>query len=328
MFGYVTAYKPELKMKDFSKYKAFYCGLCKTLQRNYGFKGQMTLSYDMTFLIVLMTSLYECPTTKEENRCVVHPIGKKEMFVNEITEYVADLNIVLSYYHFVDDWMDEKSQAGLAGLRAFRNAYVRIESKYPHKCAVIKKSLRKLHNLEKNNETNIDKVAGCFGDLMGELLVYKKDLWEEDLRRTGFYLGKFVYIMDAYDDIEKDIKSGSYNPLKNIYMSNEKKSITSEYEVSCNTMLTMMMAECTESFERLPCVESIDILRNILYVGVWNKFDKKRKEKYPDEMQSNQTQMQSNQDQIQVNQDEMQSNQDQIHVSKDEIQSKKGSTAE
>jgi len=307
MFGYVTAYKPELKMKDFSKYKAYYCGLCKTLQRNYGFKGQMTLSYDMTFLIVLMTSLYECPTTKEENRCVVHPIGKREMLLNEITEYVADINIVLSYYHFVDDWIDERSQAGLAGLRLFRKAYVRIESKYPDKCAVIKNALRRLHNLEKNNETNIDKVAGCFGDLMGELFVYKKDLWEDDLRRTGFYLGKFVYIMDSYDDIEKDIKSGNYNPLKNNYMDIRQESITNEYEISCNTMLTMMMAECTESFERLPCVESIDILRNILYVGVWNKYDKKRKDKY---------------------QDEIQSNQDEILVNQHEIQSKKGSTVE
>ena len=310
MFGYVTAYKPELKMKDFSKYKAYYCGLCKTLQRNYGFKGQMTLSYDMTFLIVLMTSLYECPTTKEENRCVVHPIGKREMLLNEITEYVADINIVLSYYHFVDDWMDERSQAGLAGLRLFRKAYVRIESKYPHKCAVIKNALRRLHNLEKIDETNIDKVAGCFGDLMGELLVYKKDLWEEDLRRTGFYLGKFVYLMDAYDDIEKDIKSGNYNPLKNSYMEDEQKSITSEYEVQCNTMLTMMMAECTESFERLPCVENIDILRNILYAGVWNKYDKKRKEKYQDEIQSIEDKTQSNQDIMQNNEDVIQRNQD------------------
>jgi len=92
--------------------------------------------------------------------------------------------------------------------------------------------------------------------------------------------------MDAYDDIEKDIKSGNYNPLKNSYMEDEQKSITSEYEVQCNTMLTMMMAECTESFERLPCVENIDILRNILYAGVWNKYDKKRKEKYQDEIQS------------------------------------------
>jgi len=319
MFGYVTAYKPELKMKDFSKYKAYYCGLCKTLQRNYGFKGQMTLSYDMTFLIVLLTSLYECPTTKEENRCVVHPIGKREMLLNEITEYVADINIVLSYYHFVDDWMDERSQAGLAGLRLFRKAYVRIESKYPAKCAVIKDSLRRLHNLEKNNETNIDKVAGCFGDLMGELLVYKKDLWEDDLRRTGFYLGKFVYIMDAYDDIEKDIKSESYNPLKNSYMNNDKKSVTSEYEVQCNTMLTMMMAECTESFERLPCVENIDILRNILYAGVWNKYDKKRKEKYQEEIESIEDAMKGNEDNIRIIEDKIQINEDKIQINEDKI---------
>lgn len=286
MFGYVTAYKPELKMKDFAKYRAYYCGLCKTLQRKFGIKGQMTLSYDMTFLIVLLTSLYECSTEKEERRCMAHPVEKREMLFNEITEYVADMNILLSYHHFSDDWMDDRSQIGLAGLRMLRKSFLQVESKYPEKSAVIRKSLRRLHRMEEQNVMGIDEVAGCFGDLMCELFVYKKDIWEKDLRKMGFYLGKFIYIMDAYDDIEKDLKAESYNPLKEIYQSTEKESFTSSYEVKCNTILTMMMAECTESFERLPCVENIDILRNILYVGVWNKYDKKRKEKYLDEIKA------------------------------------------
>lgn len=286
MFGYITAYKPELKMKDFAKYKAYYCGLCKTLQQNHGFKGQMLLSYDMTFLIVVLTSLYEMKTNKKENRCIVHPIGKREMLMNEITEYVADINIILSYYHFKDDWMDERSKLGLAGLAAFKRAYLKMEKKYPQKCKMIKQCLDKLHELENNKEQSIDRVAGCFGELMSELFVYKQDLWEKDLRRMGFYLGKFIYIMDAYDDIEKDIESGSYNPLKDVYMNNKEKALWSDFETECNQMLTMMMAECTESFEKLPCIENIDILRNILYVGVWNKYDKKRKDMYQQNMQS------------------------------------------
>lgn len=284
MFGYVTAYKPELKMKDFSKYRAYYCGLCKTLQRKFGLKGQMTLSYDMTFLIVLLTSLYETSTSKEENRCMVHPIEKRPMLFNEITEYVADMNILLSYYHFADDWMDEKSQLGIAGVRLLRKSFLEVSEKYPYKAKMIKKHLRRLHKLEEENVTSIDDVSGCFGDLMGELFVYKKDIWETDLRRTGFFLGKFIYIMDAYDDIEQDIKEKSYNPLKDIFQNTDRESITGSFEVQCNTMLTMMMAACTENFEKLPCVENIDILRNILYAGVWNKYDKKRKDKYQDEI--------------------------------------------
>lgn len=101
MFGYVTAYKPELKMKDFYKYKAYYCGLCKALREKHGFLGQLTLTYDMTFLVILLHSLYESDMNLEEHRCVVHPAKKQKMLYNEITEYAADMNIVLTYFHFV-----------------------------------------------------------------------------------------------------------------------------------------------------------------------------------------------------------------------------------
>ena len=109
MFGYVLANKSELKMKEFYKYKAYYCGLCRILKEKYGVLGQMTLTYDMTFLVILLTSLYECETEMEEQRCMMHPVKKQKMLWNEITEYAADMNIVLPYHHFVDDWRDEKS---------------------------------------------------------------------------------------------------------------------------------------------------------------------------------------------------------------------------
>jgi hypothetical protein len=266
MFGYVNIYKPELKMKDFYKYKAYYCGLCKTLKDKYGRLGQMTLSYDMTFLIVLLTSLYESDTVKEQNRCIIHPVKKHDTLYNEVTEYVASMNIALSYYHFLDDWQDEKSVAGLAGSKALKRAYGRISKKYPRQCDVIRDCLNRLQENEKKNETNIDLVSGCFGELMAELFVYRQDRWEEPLKKTGFYLGKFIYILDAYDDLEKDIKNNSYNPLISIYKEEA-------YEETCMSMLTMMMAEVTREFEKLPCLLDIDILRNILYMGVWTKLE-------------------------------------------------------
>ena len=97
MFGYVSAHKPELRMREFYKYKAYYCGLCKVLRDKYGFLGQMTLTYDMTFLVILLTSLYESETKQEEHRCIVHPAKKQKMLHNEITEYAADMNIILTY---------------------------------------------------------------------------------------------------------------------------------------------------------------------------------------------------------------------------------------
>lgn len=272
MFGYVTAHKPELKMKDFYKYKAYYCGLCKTLRSSYGIRGQLTLTYDMTFLVILLTSLYESETESEECRCIVHPMKKQKMLSNEITEYAADMNIVLSYFHFADDWQDEKSKAGLVGLRAFHKSYLEIQKKYPEKCQIIRRCLKLLHQCEAHNEQEIDVSARYFGELMAELFSYRHDVWEKTLRGMGFYLGKFIYILDAYDDIETDLKNNSYNPLRSIYGEED-------FDEKCREMMTYVLAECTSRFERLPCIRDVEILRNILYVGVWEKFDKKQLEK-------------------------------------------------
>lgn len=272
MFGYVNVNKPELKMKDFYKYKAYYCGLCKTLKQKYGFLGQITLSYDMTFLVILLTSLYESETTKEADRCIVHPVKKHDTLRNEITDYVADMNIVLTYYHLIDDWEDEKSIAGLTGSAALKRYFKKINKQYPRQCDKIRENLYRLKECEKNNETNIDIVSRCFGELMSEIFVYRQDMWEESLRKAGFFLGKFIYILDAYDDIEKDIKHNSYNPLIDIYHE-------PDYNEKCRTMLTMMMAEAAGEFEKLPCLLDADILRNILYEGVWTKFENINKEK-------------------------------------------------
>ena len=276
MFGYVVAHKPELKMREFYKYKAYYCGLCKVLREKYGFLGQITLTYDMTFLIILLTSLYETESTLEEKRCVVHPMKKQKMLFNEITEYAADMNIILIYYHLVDDWKDEKSKVGLVGLRALHKTYLELEEKYPEKCLMIRKCLKLLQKCEERNEENIDVVARCFGELMSELFVYKHDVWEKSLRRMGFYLGKFIYIMDAYDDVEKDIEQENYNALIPLY-----KELG--FDDKCKEMLNYVLAECTNQFERLPCIEDAEILRNILYAGVWSRFDKKLTEKNQEE---------------------------------------------
>ena len=266
MFGYVTAYKPELKMKDFYKYKAYYCGLCRTLKERYGRLGQMTLTYDMTFLIILLNSLYEYEMKKEQKRCIVHPVQKHDMLQNRITEYAADMNIALSYHHMLDDWNDESSIVGLAGARILKRRYKKIQDIYPNQCEAIVEALKKLQEYEKSNETNLDLVAGCFGSLMEELFLYKKDQWEPYLRRLGFFLGKFIYLIDAYEDLEDDIKKDNYNPYKSICQGET-------FESDCKEILTMMMAECTSEFEKLPCILDVDILRNILYEGVFSKFN-------------------------------------------------------
>ena len=107
MFGYIAITKAEMKFRDFDIYHAYYCGLCKDLKERYGRSGQITLSYDMTFLIILLSGLYEPPAEDSIRNCVAHPFQKHAARTNEITQYAADMNIVLSYYKCLDDWTDE-----------------------------------------------------------------------------------------------------------------------------------------------------------------------------------------------------------------------------
>lgn len=265
MFGYIRIYEPELKMKDFRKYKAYYCGLCQELKNRYGALGQITLTYDMTFVLIFLGSLYEMRNQEEEHRCKVHPVKRQRMLLNEMTGYCADMNILMSYYHLKDDWEDERKKKSLIGKKLLETKKKRLSAVYARQSSVFEKELKALSALEKENSTDIDKTAGCFGRMMGELLVFREDVWVKTLRRMGFFLGKFIYIMDAYEDLEEDRKTGRYNPLKALA---EKEG----YEEKMRDILCMMMGECSAEFEKLPCLLDVDILRNILYDGVWNRY--------------------------------------------------------
>ena len=272
MFGYINAHKSELKMREFYRYKAFYCGLCRELQKKHGRIGQMTLTYDMTLFIILLSSLYEVDTIKEMHRCVVHPLKKQEQLKNSITEYAANMNIILAYHHFLDDWKDDHSLPGFGAAKLITRDYRRLARKYPRQCKAIEEGLKELSTYEKETHDDLDLVAGIFGKVMAEILVMEEDLWAQNLRNFGFYLGKFIYIMDAYDDLESDLEKKRYNPL-------QKRAKDASYEEDLQVILTLMMAECTKEFEKLPCLRDAEIIRNILYAGVWERYDELRRKK-------------------------------------------------
>ena len=120
MFGYVRIRKPELLVKDYECYKGFYCGLCHSLRDTYGLRGQVTLTYDMTFLVLLLSSVYDLAVKEEHKRCIIHPAGKRRVIRTEAADYAADINMLLSYYHFVDDKQDEHSLAASLGVQMYR----------------------------------------------------------------------------------------------------------------------------------------------------------------------------------------------------------------
>ena len=268
MFGYININQKELSEESKKIYQAYYCGLCQKLKTNCGTKGQMLLSYDLTFLIVLLTGLYELENTETEFTCPLHPTKKRTAYTNEATEYAADMNLILAYQNLLDDWKDEKSYTKKAFVKILDKDYTRIVSKYPRQVRALEEFMRKTAEAEKNKETNLDLVAGLTGEMLGEIMCWREDEWQEEMRTLGFYMGKFIYLMDAYEDYEADQKKNCYNPL--VYMEKENDQ---EFDTFCKLLLTSMMSECAKSFERLPILLHADILRNILYSGVWSRYE-------------------------------------------------------
>ena len=286
MFGYVTVNRPELKVKELELYRSYYCGLCAELHRRYGRKGQLLLSYDCTFLLLLLTGTYEPEETEKLGRCIVHPAIVHRETSNRFTQYAADMNVLLAWLKAADDWRDERKQSAKLLAMLLRRDYLKIRERYPRQEKAVRENIQALYREERREQRSaasfegqagsekvaqilarIDKTAGYTGRFLGELCVVREDRWAEDLRGTGFYLGKFIYLIDAYDDLEEDRKKGNYNVLLQL-----QRALPESFEDYVRQILLDTAACCCRVFERLPIVKDVELLRNILYSGIWVRF--------------------------------------------------------
>lgn len=272
MFGYIIVNKAEMKFKEFDVYHSYYCGLCQVLKKRYGVKGQLTLSYDMTFVLMLLTALYEPETTQGTCKCIAHPFEKHEIRTNLLTEYVADMNVLFSYYKCLDDWEDEKKLHRLVFAKLLEGKTKQQKLLYQEKLHKINMLMHDMSKAEQSGTGDVDIVSGIWGKVMAEIVACREDEWAESLRTLGYHLGKFIYLLDAYEDVEEDIKKNRYNPLKNIWGN-------PDFEEECRCILTMLMADCCKEFEQLPILDNVEILRNILYSGVWCRYEAVREKR-------------------------------------------------
>lgn len=266
MFGYIIVNKAEMKFKEFDIYHSYYCGLCQMLRKKYGKAGQLSLSYDMTFVLMLLSSLYEPEVKTGSCKCIAHPFEKHEIRMTEVTEYIADMNLLLTYYKCEDDWQDEKKFTRLIYGKLLQGKSKKIKERYAGKIVTISRLMHEFTEAEASGRPDIDELSGLFGQVMAQIVVYREDEWSDNLARLGFFLGKFIYLLDAYEDVEEDIRKKTFNPLKEMYQR-------PDFEEECRTILTMMMSECCKEFEKLPILENVEILRNILYSGVWTRYE-------------------------------------------------------
>lgn len=266
MFGYVAANGAELDKEQKKRYGAVYCGICRQIRESGSNLSRMALSYDMAFLALLLMSLYEPEETGGNHACALHPF--RRYTDNEYIAYAADMNIALGYYNCMDDYHDDGKLAAKAAAKIFAKPLPRIRQRYPRQCKAIEECIEKLSRLEQENCQNPDECAACFGELMGELLVYQEDRWAQHLRQMGMALGRFIYLADAAVDYRKDRKKNRYNPFLALGMK-EDWDAWEEY-------LVLAMGRCAEHYEQLPLVQDKKLMDNILYSGIWLEYRRRQ----------------------------------------------------
>lgn len=279
MFGYVRINKMDLTFREYEHYKAYYCGLCKYLKRNHTELSRMTINYDITFLIVLLSSIYQPSAQVFHEKCIVDPVKKKKHIINEITEYAASMNILLAYYKLEDDVKDEGDIKSRLLRRVYRKSFKTAYDKYPQKADFIKTCLGELRSLEEDQSTSIDQTSNCFARLLEEIFDYKDDEYRDRLRKVGFNIGKYIYIMDAYEDLDQDLEKGRYNPFSSY------KDDREGLKVRVDKLIGMTLARLEEAILDLDIKVNKSIIDNIIYSGVYLRYkglinggDKKKQE--------------------------------------------------
>ena len=267
MFGYVTASGKELTKEQQDRYGSVYCGICRAIRDQSGQIARLGLSYDMAFLALVLMSLYEPEEVSGRNNCAMHPLKRRTWVDNKYIRYSADMNVALAYYNCLDDWQDDGKVSAKAMAGILEKRLPAIEERWPRQCAAIRDCLARLGKLEKENCPNPDLPAGAFGDLMGELFVFEEDLWATTLRHMGQALGRFVYLLDAALDYDKDRRKDKYNP----YIAMGTGKDWKKWE----DYLVLTMGRSTAHYEKLPLVQDKALLDNILYSGVWMRYRKR-----------------------------------------------------
>lgn len=274
MFGYIDLYAKALEEERVARYKAYYCGLCREIRSSYGQLGRLSLSNDMTFLCVLLSSLYEPTETDGSAKCPVHPIKERAYIESPATSYAADMNMVLAYWKYRDGEKDDGSRLQSRMARNLKKAYDDLCQRYPRQCQNVEENLKAIWDLEDAGTDDIDALCRISGQMFGAVFVWKEDAFAPVLYHIGEGLGRFVYLMDAYEDKKQDEKKHRYNPLLHNPDTDEE---------TIRDSLTSMVAMAGDALELLPLEKDVDLIRNVVYQGVWNRYtllnsdDKKEK---------------------------------------------------
>lgn len=267
MFGIAVARLDQITEAEKERYQALYCGLCFSLRDRYGHISRASLSYDLAFLVMLYDSLYEPSEERGSSHCIAHPKRKVPFAISVHSARAADLSVALAYHKCLDDAADDGSLKAKTASTLLRNSYRRAQDRIPGECRIIEDLLLRGRMLEDAPDTGPDDVARNFGALLGSLFGMDQGAWAEALTAFGESLGVFIYMMDAAVDYEDDLRTGSYNPFLEMF-DRGKPDV-----VMMRSILETLAGEMTSTFERLPLVQDVHLMRSVLYSGVWQRFN-------------------------------------------------------
>ena len=265
MFGYIAPLKSELKIREFEIYNAYYCAICHAVKRSYGELPRYLLSYDAVFIAMLAEDLLEGEKEPVFStfRCFNNPIKKRNEIMPSVgIDYAADVMVYLGWLSLKDGKEDKdagnpcKQLAISAGEAFLRRAGRKASEKLSEKAKVLDECFEELRDLESQKEESLDKAADTTGRMLAEILDFAD-------RELGYHLGRYIYIIDAIDDLEKDRKSGAYNPLL----------LRPEQPEALETAVLLDLARVGELTDKLDLVYNKNIIDNIIYLGLRAKLD-------------------------------------------------------
>ena len=271
MFGYVKAYKPELRIKEFEMYKAVYCSLCKKLGKKYGIVSRFSLSYDFTFLSLLYLSLRDGCVATEHKCCVCNPFKKCNYLKADDTPDMPTAAAQIMLYCKLEDNINDEGfikSCFYRVLKAFsKKGYNKAVGEYPELATLFIEYIDNQNKLERANLQNLDAAADPTAKMLSKLFTFcAVDGETRALERLGYCMGRWIYLMDAAADLKYDLKKGRYNPLTN--EAKEQKGLELFLKERLFSQLNVCVKEAAAAFELLNIMRFKNILGNIIYLGL------------------------------------------------------------
>ncbi len=261
MFGYIQPNKDELRFREYNEYRAYYCGLCKCIGHEFGEPMKLALSYDCAFIALLLTGIAGVEITRK-CRCAYKPLSRARMAAveDEYIRFAADMDIILAYCKLDDNWRDDKALGAAAGKAAMKKAFQKAKERNPELYKAISAGISELSAMEQTNTPELDPPADAFARMMKNAALAAPVESPQNrlaLGHTLYHLGRWVYLIDAWEDREKDAKKGCYNPFLAAGADKER----AEFIINCS------LNEAINAYELLDIRAHESLLDNIIKDG-------------------------------------------------------------